>query len=111
MNCQSRLASTTSNEVGQPLDEFMRQGRIDLIAGHVIGCVEDEEGDFDGGADLNEMLQNHRRRRRPVIGRGGDDGGSAGTLRKTRERGGDAGAGVADMGDHRQLCPRVRRRI
>ena len=45
------------------------------------------------------MLDDHRRRRRPVVRRGRHDRCGAGVLRKAGERGGDAGAGVTDMGD------------
>ena len=59
---------------------------------------------FTAAPICDEMLDQHRGRRRPVIGRGGDDRGGARFLRMARERGGDAGAGIAHMRDHRHAA-------
>src|SRR5712691_8286716 len=90
-----------AGKVRQPFDQLATELGGQPAPLHLLGRVVDEHRNRDRRADFNEMLQQHHRRRRPIVGSGRHDGGRPGRFGVARERGRDRAPGLADMGDDR----------
>src|SRR6516162_8983025 len=106
MNCQSRLKSTTPAKLGSLAISMLQKSTVAAL--HLVGGVVYEQRNFCGRADLRKVLDRHRRRRRPVVGRGHDDGRSPCLTRVARERRRRGGAGIADVRNHRGAALHMR---